>query len=384
MLKAQRPFLILVSAVAVLRFLLPPGRAPGAQETWMTVAALWLLGIVWVVVMDRARRSVGECVGDIGAQNLGIQALIVVPSVLVGLIRLAASTEEVSVAFPTNAVVTAIFLPLASLAILTLAALPLLWLLQRARAIVVSGVVVGLTLGLSAGGCGTERSSATALDPVAVEAGQRIYLSNGCANCHGEDGSGRGAISAGFDPPPRDYRDPAAYRIGTDVATIAQTIGDGLPTPGGGMPSFGHLSLERRTQVATFIVSLQQPDSPYVTVRDAWVGESIPGTGTSGVWLTIVNSGAADAVVEVQAEGVRRSRLHAMRPADGIMTMERLEELDLPAGSEVVLAAGGNHIMFERLDEPMLDGESVRITLFLKSRTAVRFTARVRRLDDSR
>jgi len=384
MLKAQRPFLTLVSAVAVLRFLTPPGRVPGAQETWMTVAALWLLGIVWVGVMDRVQRPVGECVGDIGAQNLGIQALIVVPSVLVGLIRLAAGTAEVSAAFPTNAVVTAIFLPLASLVILTLGALPFLWVLQRVRGIIVRAVVGGVVVGLSAVGCGSEPAPAAGLDPAVVEAGQRIYLSNGCPNCHGPDGSGRGAIAAGLDPPPRDYRDPTAYRIGTDVATVAQTIADGLPTPGGGMPSFGHLSIERRTQLATFVVSLQHPDSTLVAVRDAWVGESIPGTDTTGVWLTIVNSGAADAVLQVQAEGVRRARLHVTRQADGMMTMERLEELELPAGGEVVLAAGDHHIMLERLDAALVDGESVQITLFLKSRTAVRFTAPVRRREGAR
>ncbi len=381
MMKGQRSFLILVAAVAVLRFLVPPGRVPGAQETWMTVATLWLLGIAWIVVTDRARRLVGQCVGDVGAQNLGIQALIVVPSVVVGLIRLATGTAEVSAAFPTNAVVTAVFLPLASLVILTLAALPLLWLLQRVRSVVVSGVVVGVAVGLSAVGCGADRSPAAGLDPAVVEEGQRIYLGNGCANCHGEDGSGRGAIGAAFDPPPRDYRDPAAYRIGTDAATIAQTIADGLPAPGGGMPSFGHMSLERRMQLATYIVSLQHPDSTQVEVRDVWVGESIPGTDSTGAWLTIVNGGAADAVVEVQVEGVRRARLHAMQHADGMMTMVRLEELDLPAGSEVSLAAGGNHIMLERLDEPLVAGDSVQITLFLKSRTAVRFTAPVRRRD---
>lgn len=384
MLKAQRPFLTLVTAVAVLRFLAPPGRIPAAQETWMTVAALWLLGIAWVVVADRGQRPVGECVGDIGAQNLGIQALIVVPSILVGLTRLAAGTAEVPAAFSTNAAVTAIFLPLASLVILTLGALPLLWLLQRVRAVVFSVLVVGLTAALSAGGCGSERTAVAGLDPAAIEAGQKIYLSNGCPNCHGEDGSGRGSIAAGFDPPPRDYRDPAAYRIGTDVATIAQTIADGLPTSGGGMPSFGHLSIDRRTQLATFIVSLQRPDSALVTVHDAWVGESIPGTDTTGVWLTIVNSGDSDAVLEVQAEGVRRARLHAARQQDGMMTMERLEELELPAGGEVVLAAGGQHIMLERLDAPLMDGESVQITLFLRSRTAVRFTAPVRRREGAR
>ena len=56
MVKGQRSFLSLVAVVAVLRFLLPPGRVPDAQETWITVAALWMLGIAWVVVTDRLRR----------------------------------------------------------------------------------------------------------------------------------------------------------------------------------------------------------------------------------------------------------------------------------------------------------------------------------------
>jgi len=34
MMKDQRSFLILVAVVAAMRFLLPPGRVPDAQETW--------------------------------------------------------------------------------------------------------------------------------------------------------------------------------------------------------------------------------------------------------------------------------------------------------------------------------------------------------------
>ena len=147
------------------------------------------------------------------------------------------------------------------------------------------------------------------------------------------------------------------------------------------MPSFGHMSVERRLQLATYIVSLQHPDSRQVTVRDAWIGESIPGTDSTGAWLTIVNGGGADAVVAVEVAGVRRAQLHAMQHADGMMTMQQLEALDLPEGGEVALEAGGNHIMLEKLDEPLVAGTSVPITIFLKSRTAVRVTAPVRRRD---
>jgi hypothetical protein len=378
--------LILVAGVAALRFLVPPGRIPGARETWVTVLALWLLGVVWSAVIDRSATVVGDRVGDIGAQNLGIQALIVVPSVVLGVARLMSADGGVSAAFPTNALVTVVFLPLASLVILTLAALPVLWALLKIRGAVAPGMPTVLLLGAVGllAACGGAVSSTAALDPATVAAGREIYSSNGCANCHGDDGSGRGTIGAGFDPPPRDYRDPAAYRVGADIDTIAQTIADGLPAPGGGMPAFRHFDLERRTQLATYIASLQRPDSTIVTVRDPWVGEAIPGTDATGAWFTIVNGGGVDTVVGVEARGARRAMLHAMRNSDSMMTMERMEELVLPAGEEVALEPGGNHLMLERLDAPMAAGDSVDITLFLSSGTAVRFTAPVRARDGAR
>jgi len=133
-LRGQRAFVIAVAVVAVARFVLPPGRVPGAQETWLTVAALWALGIVWVAVGESGRRALGECVGDLGAQNLAIQGLIVLPSVVVGLVRMMQTGTATAAAFPANALVAIAFLPLASVVILTLAGLVPLGVLQRLRA----------------------------------------------------------------------------------------------------------------------------------------------------------------------------------------------------------------------------------------------------------
>ena len=122
-LRAQRSFLLLVAAVAVVRFL-PPGRVPGAVETWTTVGALWLAGAVWAGIGSGDTRHLGQRIGDLGAQNLGIQALIVVPSIVVGIGRMAAASDWSSSAFSSNALVTVVVLPLASLTLLTLAAGP--------------------------------------------------------------------------------------------------------------------------------------------------------------------------------------------------------------------------------------------------------------------
>ena len=138
----QRRFLALVGVVAVLRFIVPPGRIPGAVETWATVLGFWALSIVWVAWTPGDRRPLGERVGDIGAHNLGIQLLIAVPSILVGLARMISDAPNAAPAFPVNALVTVFVLPLASLTLLTFAALPLVWLFQRMRALVMASVLL--------------------------------------------------------------------------------------------------------------------------------------------------------------------------------------------------------------------------------------------------
>ena len=123
--RRERTFIGVVGTVAVLRFLLPPGRWPGALETWLAIIGLWLLG--WMLVATRsAPASPGELSGPIGVQNLAIQALIAVPGILVGTGRMLASMEGPPPAsYPANALTTLIVLPLASLVVLTFAALPL-------------------------------------------------------------------------------------------------------------------------------------------------------------------------------------------------------------------------------------------------------------------
>jgi len=81
-------------------------------------------------------------------------------------------------------------------------------------------------------------------------------MENGCGVCHGRDGSGKGPLAHTIEPPPRDYRDPSAYKQGTSVDAIADTIAVGIGASSK-MPQYPHLSAEERTLIAQYIVSLQ-------------------------------------------------------------------------------------------------------------------------------
>ena len=84
--------------------------------------------------------------------------------------------------------------------------------------------------------------------------GKALFTRNGCAVCHGPDGRGDGQIAATLQPPPRDFRDPTAYKNGHSKAAIARTIQKGMP--GTSMPGYRHLSAEEREQIAVYIRSL--------------------------------------------------------------------------------------------------------------------------------
>ena len=89
--------------------------------------------------------------------------------------------------------------------------------------------------------------------------GKTLFTRNGCAVCHGPDGRGDGQIAATLQPPPRDFRDPTAYKNGHSKAAIARTIQKGMP--GTSMPGYGHLSVEEREQIAAYIRSLLKKEN---------------------------------------------------------------------------------------------------------------------------
>lgn len=106
------------------------------------------------------------------------------------------------------------------------------------------------TLVALAAGCTGEGDDAKG----AVAQGKALFTRNGCAVCHGPEGRGDGQIATTLKPPPRDFRDPAAYKNGHSKAAIARTIQKGMP--GTSMPGYRHLSEEERGQIAAYIRSL--------------------------------------------------------------------------------------------------------------------------------
>ncbi|MFL6585810.1 MAG: copper chaperone PCu(A)C [Luteimonas sp.] len=100
-----------------------------------------------------------------------------------------------------------------------------------------------------------------------------------------------------------------------------------------------------------------------IVVSDAWIRETPPNAAVAGGYLTL-RSGAADRLLSVETPAAASVEIHEMSHEGGMMRMRELADgVELPAGSEVTLKPGGNHLMFIDPVAPVRAGQSIEATL---------------------
>jgi len=98
-------------------------------------------------------------------------------------------------------------------------------------------------------------------------------------------------------------------------------------------------------------------------ITDARIFETAATAKAGGGYATITNQGdSADALIDVAAD-FPKVELHESYEEDGVMKMQHVERLEIPAGGSAELAPGGYHVMFMGLSEPFEQGDEIPVTL---------------------
>ena len=92
---------------------------------------------------------------------------------------------------------------------------------------------------------------------------------------------------------------------------------------------------------------------------------TLPNQPVSAGYMIIKNTGKeSDRLVGGSAEFSAKTEIHEMAMENDVMKMRELADgLEIPAGDEVILKKGGLHVMFMKLSEQMVEGESRKVTL---------------------
>jgi copper(I)-binding protein len=107
-----------------------------------------------------------------------------------------------------------------------------------------------------------------------------------------------------------------------------------------------------------------------------------PGQPNSAVFMSLSNSSAADhAVTGAESDSSEVVELHTHTMDGGMMRMRQIERIDVPAGETVTLEPGGLHVMLIGLKKPLVEGETVAVTLVYDDGSRATLDAPVKRIE---
>jgi len=103
-----------------------------------------------------------------------------------------------------------------------------------------------------------------------------------------------------------------------------------------------------------------------ISVTDAYARSSGKSAKSGAAFMIIVNAGDEDdQLVDARTDAAKLTQLHThIEGEGGVMQMRQVEGgFTIPAHGEHALARGGDHVMLMGLTRPMVDGETLTLTL---------------------
>lgn len=99
-----------------------------------------------------------------------------------------------------------------------------------------------------------------------------------------------------------------------------------------------------------------------ITVSDPRV--PVPAGANGAAYMTLTNGSAtADELVAASSDVAETVELHESSMEDGSMSMQQVNEIDIPGDGETMLEPGGFHIMLVGVTEDLAEGDTVDLTL---------------------
>jgi len=103
-----------------------------------------------------------------------------------------------------------------------------------------------------------------------------------------------------------------------------------------------------------------------VTVEAPWIRGVVAGQSTTGAFMTLRSTEATE-LVAVSSPAAESLHVHRTAMVDGMMAMESVDALAVPAHGSAVLEPGGFHVMLVGLRTPLNPGDKVPLTLTFRA-----------------
>lgn len=119
-------------------------------------------------------------------------------------------------------------------------------------------------------------------------------------------------------------------------------------------------------------------DASSVMVMKAYARASAtPGADSGAAYVSLMVHGEADRLVGVTTPAAKMAALHRTVEADGVMKMEHVDGIDVPANGAIKMKPGGYHIMLMGLAAPLKEGDEIDLVLTFEKAGEVKVKAKV-------
>ena len=119
---------------------------------------------------------------------------------------------------------------------------------------------------------------------------------------------------------------------------------------------------------AAFTVSHDKPVGDVVAIMNSWVREAHVKAKVNAGYMTLVNISAEDVtLLKVESDAFETIEVHEMAMVDGMMEMNEVTDLIIPAKDQIQFEPGGKHLMLMGPKAHFTKGQKVDMTLTFKS-----------------
>jgi len=132
--------------------------------------------------------------------------------------------------------------------------------------------------------------------------------------------------------------------------------------------------------IAIWLVFTATAQAQGILVNDAWIRGIPPSATTTAAFMTIQNTRPEEMVLKsVTSEIAKIAQIHTIEQVGEIMKMREIGELRVPANGQSVLAPKGDHVMLIGLHRPIIEGETIQLSLHFADGTIVSVETVVRK-----
>lgn len=137
--------------------------------------------------------------------------------------------------------------------------------------------------------------------------------------------------------------------------------------------------------VFLFVLSLTvtgcQPKPKGMIVENAWARVAGEGTNSAAYFVITNRTDSTDELIGASSSAATNTEIHLTSMQNGVMKMQPQESVQLPLGESVEFRPQGLHVMMINLNQDLVVGDDIQLTLKFKHSEDVILTIPVKEPD---